>query len=141
MPHTYSSLHVHIIFSTKQRQRTIPQKLQPLLWAYITGIARSLGVGVLAVGGFDDHAHMGIVLPPKDTDVSAVVQKIKANSSRWMNAEHVKGFQWQEGFGAFSISISHTPALVRYIRNQREHHQEVSFAEEWDRILKKHRLD
>ena len=106
----------------------------------MAGIAKKLGVGVLAIGGFDDHAHLGIVLPPKDTDVSELVKKIKANSSRWMNAEHVKGFQWQEGFGAFSISPSHTPALVRYIRNQREHHKRVSFAEEWARILKKNGL-
>ena len=140
MSHTYSSLHVHVIFSTKQRQPIIPPELQPLLWAYMTSIAKRLGVGVLAIGGFDDHAHLGIALPPKDTDVSVLVQKIKANSSRWMNSEHVKDFQWQEGFGAFSISMSHTAALVRYIKNQREHHKKISFAEEWARILKKHGL-
>jgi putative transposase len=140
MSHTYSSIHVHIIFATKERRACIPPDLQPLLWAYMNGIAKRLGVGVLAIGGFDDHAHLGIVLPPKDTDVSVFVQKIKANSSRWMNAEHVKDFEWQVGFGSFSISKSHTPGLVRYIRNQREHHKKVSFADEWTRVLKKNGL-
>lgn len=141
MSHTYSSLHVHIIFATKRREPTISPELQPLLWAYMNGIAKNLGVGVLAINGFDDHAHLAIILPPKDTDVSEFVKKIKANSSRWMSAEHVKEFQWQDGFGAFSVSKAHTPALVKYIRNQREHHKKVSFAEEWTRILKKHGLE
>jgi REP element-mobilizing transposase RayT len=140
MPHTYSSIHVHIIFATKERVHIIPAELQPRLWAYMDAIAKRLDVGILAIGGFDDHAHLGLILPPKNTDVSAIVQKIKANSSRWLNAEHIKGFQWQEDFGAFSISISHTKALVRYIQTQREHHRNVSFVDEYARILKKHGL-
>jgi putative transposase len=137
MSHTYSSNHVHVIFSTKERARSIPVHLQPALWKYIAGIAANVGTRVVAVGGFDDHCHLGLVVPPK-MNVSEIVQKVKANSSRWMNAGHVKKFQWQEGYGSFSISISHTPALVRYINNQREHHTRVSFADEWARVLEKH---
>ena len=57
-----------------------------------------------------------------------------------MNQEHVDGFAWQEGYAAFSVSISHTDALVKYINNQQEHHKRVSFEEEFERILKKHGL-
>jgi putative transposase len=117
--------------------RTIPVHLQPALWKYMAGITENIGATVLAIGGFDDHCHLGLAVPPK-MNVSEIVQKVKANSSRWMNNGHAKKFQWQEGFGSFSISISHTVALVRYINNQREHHKRVSFADEWARILEKH---
>jgi putative transposase len=137
MSHTYSSLHVHIIFSTKDRARLIPERLQDPLWRYMAATAKNIGITVLAIGGVEDHAHLGLILPAK-MGASEAAQKIKANSSRWMNAEHVKGFSWQGGFAAFGISISHTPALIKYIRNQREHHKRISFEEELERILKKH---
>ena len=69
--------------------------------------------------------------------LATAVQKIKANSSRWLHETTGRSFQWQEGYAAYSISISHTDATVRYILNQREHHKRHTFNEELDRILGK----
>jgi post-segregation antitoxin (ccd killing protein) len=79
---------------------------------------------------------------PATLTLAEAVQKIKANSSRWMNAEVVKkGFQWQENYSAFSVSASHVDRTLAYIRNQREHHKRRSFDEELAAILAKHGID
>lgn len=141
MIHTYVCCRLHIIFSTKERTRSIPAGIQPRLWSYMAGICRRLGVRVLAVGGFDDHAHLLVGLPATLT-IAALVQKVKANSSRWMRAEAVKRpFQWQESYSAFSVSVSHVDRTVEYIRRQPEHHKRRSFDQELAAILSKHGIE
>jgi putative transposase len=137
MSHTHASIRVHVIFSTKDRKHLIPVEIQPRLWGYMGATANNLGVAVLAIGGISNHAHLGLAVPPS-MKVAEVVQKLKANSSRWMTTEHVKHFSWQTGYGAFSVSIAHADALVKYIQNQPEHHKRESFEDEYERILKKH---
>jgi REP element-mobilizing transposase RayT len=140
MKHTRVSLRVHCIFSTKERCPAIPEALQSRTWAFMGGIARNLGLKAIAVGGMADHAHVLLLLAPT-MPLAEAVQKIKANSSRWLREQTGKPFQWQEGYAAFSVSISHTDATVAYILNQRKHHERRSFAQELATILKKHRMD
>ena len=137
--HTRVSVRVHYIFSTKDRTPAIPQELEARLWAYIGGIARKLDGAALAVGGVEDHVHTLILMPPT-ISVAEMIQKIKANSSRWMREQTGKRFEWQEGYAAFSVSMSHTDATIRYIQTQREHHKKKSFDEELRAILRKHGL-
>jgi putative transposase len=139
--HNYIQVRVHVVFSTKDRLRLIPADVQPRLWQYIAGICRNLDVKPLAIGGIDDHCHMLISLLATST-LATVVQKVKANSSRWMNAEVLKkGFQWQENYSAFSVSASHVDWTIEYIRNQREHHKRRSFDHEFAAILAKHGIE
>ena len=91
MSHTYNANFVHYIFSTKDRRDTIPEELQEKLWAYLVGIANNLHIKVLAIGGTTNHAHLLVGLPPTMT-VAEAVQKLKANSSRWLG-EHGISFQ------------------------------------------------
>ena len=137
MKHTHVSVRVHCIFSTKDRYRLIPPEVQPRLWSYLGGIARNLEVKVFAIGGMEDHVHLLFGLPPVLT-LAKVVQTLKANSSRWMNEEVRHGFAWQEGYAAFSVSISHMEATIAYIRNQPQHHRKRRFDQEMERILAKH---
>jgi REP element-mobilizing transposase RayT len=140
MSHNYIQCRVHIVFSTKGRRSTIPEQLQPRLWQYISGICRNLGVKPIAVGGFDDHCHILVGISATIT-LSELVQKIKANSSRWLNAEHLRAFQWQDNYCLFSVSASHMDRTIAYIRNQREHHKRRSFDDELTAILKKHGIE
>ncbi|MGH9492839.1 MAG: IS200/IS605 family transposase [Terriglobales bacterium] len=140
MKHTRVSLRVHCIFSTKDRRPAIPEELQSRTWAFIGAIARNLGLKAIAVGGMADHAHILLLLAPT-MPLAEAVQKIKANSSRWLREQTGKPFQWQEGYAAFSVSISHTDATVAYILNQRKHHARRSFDQELAAILKKHRME
>src|SRR5262249_3363689 len=101
MSHSYVSNRLHVVFSTKERRKLIPEKTQPELWRYIVGIGRNHRLPISAVGGTDDHVHLLLELPGTIT-ISKAVQLIKANSSKWMNETKVKAFAWQEGYAAFS---------------------------------------
>jgi len=90
----------------------------------------------IAVGGTGNHVHLLLLLSPTIT-LSEAVQKIKANSSRWMHEITGKRFFWQAGYAAFSIGMSQTDATVRYVLNQREHHTRHSVEEEIESVFKK----
>jgi REP element-mobilizing transposase RayT len=141
MPHTYCSSLFHCVFSTKQRQKSINDNFQPELWAYIGGIARAHDMKALAVGGTDDHAHILLSLP-STMAVSRAMQQIKAAASKWMHEQHhQRGFEWQEGYGAFSIGVTQIDTTVAYIGRQREHHRKVDYRAEFLAFLKKHHIE
>src|SRR5438552_12276409 len=122
MPHTYISLLHHCVFSTKERRTTISEDVQPRLWAYMGGIARTNKMKALAIGGTRDHVHLLLSLKA-DMPVAKAMQLIKSGSSKWMHEEVGKKlFSWQEAYGAFTIGVSQIPATVKYINNQKEHH-------------------
>jgi putative transposase len=135
MSHTHAANFVHCVFSTKGRRDLIPAELQERLYAYMIGIAHNLGFKVLAAGGTSNHVHLLIGLPPA-LALSEVVQKLKANSSRWLGQNGAQ-FEWQKGYGAFSVSPSLLTTVQSYIRNQAEHHKKRSFEEEFLAFLRK----
>ena len=136
MPHTYAQNTVHIIFSTKDRRKSIPKEFQPGLWAYIAGICKNHAIFTQAIGGAADHIHLLIQLP-QSLPLAKAILTIKSNSSRWAHAQNHK-FAWQEGYAAFSVSASLVPAVVRYIQNQEAHHKKMPFDAEFLALLKKH---
>ena len=75
-----------------------------------------------------DHVHLLISLEA-DIAISNIIKDIKVNSTRSMRnqAPAFSRFAWQEGFGIISVSKSNTDAVVKYIENQKEHHQFSSF--------------
>jgi REP element-mobilizing transposase RayT len=132
MAHTYASNIIHCIFSTKERKPTLATDRMADLYAYLGGIARSEGFTLIAAGGTANHIHLLIVLPATSCLASAV-QKMKGSSSRWLG----KGFAWQEGYGAFSVSPSQLATVKMYIGNQEAHHRKRSFEEEFTEMLRK----
>ena len=139
MSHTYSQNHIHVVFSTKERQKLIPPRMQPKLWAYMAGIARNHDFLVLCNGGIEDHVHLLIQLPAT-LALAKAVSLLKSNSSSWMS-EHGTRFDWQEGYGAFSVSASNLGTVERYIQNQAAHHKKITFEQEFIALLKKHRIE
>jgi putative transposase len=139
MSHAYCSNRIHLIFSTKDRQKLLMEGLQPKLWAYMAGIAHNQGFEAMMIGGVEDHVHALLILPPS-LPLSKAVQFLKGSSSKWINDAGSGGthFAWQEGYGAFSVSASQTSDVVRYIRDQRSHHAKVSFEDEFLAFLKKY---
>jgi putative transposase len=135
MAHTYIANFVHYVFSTKDRKNTIPPELKEKLWAYLFGIANNLHIRALAVGGTGNHIHMLIALP-STMPVAEAAQKLKANSSRWLGEQGL-AFQWQEGYGAFSVSPSLVNTVQGYVHNQEVHHRKRSFEEEFRALLDK----
>lgn len=139
MSHSFSQNHIHLIFSTKDRSEIIPKEMLPRLCAYLGGICENHDMTILAVNGTENHVHLLFHLPPKLALASAVLL-LKANSSKWMGEQRQK-FQWQEGYGAFSVSFSDLDAAIRYIHSQEAHHRKVSFEDEFREILKTHRVE
>ena len=116
----------------------ILEELQPRLWAYMGGVARTNNMKALAVGGIADHANILLSLPPTIT-VAKAIQLVKAGSSKWMHEQMGdRRFEWQEGYGAFSIGASQVPATTRYLDNQTRHHKRISVNEEWEMFLRRH---
>jgi putative transposase len=141
MSHTYCCALFHCVFSTKERQKTIPTKTQPRLWAYMGGIARKRDMTALGVGGTDDHAHLLLSLP-SSLPIAKAMREIKSESSRWIREEcAIAGFEWQEGYGAFSIGRSQVDATLKYIARQEEHHRKHDFQAEFIAFLKKHEIE
>jgi REP element-mobilizing transposase RayT len=136
MPHSYTQTHVHLVFSTKERQKLISKELQPRLWAYVAAICKNQKMPALAVGGIADHIHVLFRLPPTITLVRAVTL-IKSNSSKWIREKRTT-FSWQEGYGAFNVSKSNVDAVIKYIDNQEAHHRKFTFEQEFITLLKKH---
>ena len=69
--------------------------------------------------------------------LSNFVKDIKLASSKWIKEHQVfRHFtHWQDGYGAFSLSMKEKDRLIDYIGNQERHHQKVSFQEELKEIL------
>jgi putative transposase len=137
--HSYTSSLYHVVFSAKERHKTIDADLQPRLWPYLGGIARENDMKALAIGGVEDHVHLLLSLP-STLAIAKAVQLLKGGSSKWIHDEFPehRDFAWQEGYGAFSIGVSQIDDTTRYIANQAEHHRVKSFQEEFLAFLERH---
>ena len=142
MAHTYATLLVHVIFSTKDRRPVLDADLSARLFPYVGGIVRELGGKLMTVGGMPDHIHLLLSLSPTHA-LSEVMRTVKANSSRWVHEAWAErsAFAWQTGYGAFSVSRSNQDQVRQYIENQAEHHRQLSFKEEFTAFLKRHGIE
>ena len=137
MPSTHIALHVHVVFSTKDRIPFIASEWRGRLHAYLGGVMKNLDVVPEAVGGVADHVHLLIGLRATKA-LAEVVRDMKAVSSRWVHEEiGMKKFAWQEGYGAFSVSPSQCQAVRKYIDGQEEHHRKKGFQDEYVEFLAK----
>ena len=142
MAGTYTNLLYHIIFSTKHRENLIDDTLKSELYKYIGGIIRGEGGVLMEIGGMPDHLHLTARFKPA-ISVSDMLQKIKGNSSKWVNErpDRRTRFGWQDGYGAFSVSESQLPKANDYIRQQAEHHRHKTFKEEFLEFLERHGVE
>ena len=141
MSHSLSSLLTHVIFSTKDRRSSLSVEIKPDICQYIGGIVREIGGKALIVNGTRDHMHVLLQLPPV-ISIADTMRLIKTNSSRWARYKWpATKFSWQTGYGAFSVSRSNVAQVVRYIKNQEEHHKRISFQEEFLALLQRHGVE
>jgi REP element-mobilizing transposase RayT len=135
MSHSFNHNPVHLVFSTKERRKTIVKGSQPRLWAYMAGLCKNHRIFVHEIGGMEDHVHMLIEIPLTLAFADAI-REVKTGSSQWMGPR----FAWQRGFGIFGVSDSNVNAVVRYIRNQEGHHRKRTYEQEFIALLEKHRV-
>lgn len=142
MPGTYSQLLLHIVFSTKRRERWITPAIADRLYPYIGGIVRAERGVLYDIGGVEDHVHLYLRWRT-DAAVSDLMRTVKSRSSKWVHDTfpELGAFAWQEGYSVFSVSTSQEKAVKTYIANQAEHHREEDFKSELLRLLRAHRID
>ncbi|MCE5293130.1 MAG: IS200/IS605 family transposase [Chlamydiales bacterium] len=135
MGHSCVEVYIHAIFSTKNRFPLIPEELETRLYAYISGVAKQNNIPILDINGVSDHIHILLKLSSTIT-ISTLLKELKSYSSAWMKKQNIKDFAWQEGYAAYSCSITHVDALKQYIATQKEHHKTVTYVDEIIRLNK-----
>jgi REP element-mobilizing transposase RayT len=141
MPSSYTSLSYHIVFSTKYRERALTDPIRIETYKYIVGIVKNRQSHVIEIGGVEDHIHILTSCSPT-LALADFIRDIKANSSKWLHEDKgLKQFQWQTGYGAFTVSYSQIEAVRHYIATQAEHHRGRSFEDEFRTMLRLHHIE
>jgi REP element-mobilizing transposase RayT len=142
MPQSLVSLHIHLVFSTKNRESLITSELAPRLYGYLGGIARGADSPLIAIGGVADHVHILVSLG-RQTCIADLVRDLKANSSGWVHDTFpdCSEFAWQAGYGAFAVSKSNVEAVKAYLVKQEEHHRKQTFQDEYREFLRRHEIE
>ena len=140
MPQSYDRIIIHTTFSTKYRHPWIDEKIESELHKVMTNCFASLGSIVLEINGTPDHVHIVHTLP-RTKSIAEVLNHVKSTSSCWIKTKGEKyaWFGWQDGYGAFSADYRKLEGLLRYVRNQKNHHglnnQLMDFEQEYTRML------
>ena len=139
---TYTQILYQIIFATKNHEMTMIESGQENLYRYIWGILKNKNCHLYRIGGVEDHLHIITHVHPT-VAVAYLVKDIKLAASGFIKTEnifpHFNG--WQDGYGAFTYAISAKDNLIEYVKNQKEHHQKVSFRDEYISLLKEHGIE
>ena len=142
MPQSLARLHVHMIFSTKNRELVLHDEVRPSLHSYMATVLENLGCPAVLINSVEDHVHILLELS-RTVSVSTAAEEVKKSSSKWIKTrgDEFAGFAWQSGYGAFAVSQSIVAAVREYIAGQREHHRRKNYQEEYRAFLKRHHME
>ena len=142
MVNTHTQIYIHAVFAVQIRKSLILPEWEADLYKYMTKIIRNRGHKLILINGMPNHIHALIGMQPTQS-LSELIRDIKVDSSKWINQNKQlpEKFSWQEGFGAFSYSISQVSRVAKYIENQKKHHKSVTFMEEYLEILRKFNIE
>lgn len=139
---TYIQILYHIVFSTKNRDRTLTLDKRPELYEYIWGIIKNKSCRLYRINGIDDHLHIATHLHPT-VALAPLVKDVKLASSAYIKEKGLfKNFNgWQDGYAAFTYSFKDKDRVIEYVKNQEEHHLKISFKEELIMLLEEHGIE
>ena len=142
MPHTFSKIWIHAIWSTKDRAPLLVPDIEQMVYRFISDQLREQGCPVRIINGMPDHVHCLFLLTPQKS-IPDVIKQIKGSSSHFVNQENLipEKFAWQTGYAAYSVSESMVEKVYRYIANQKQHHQKMSFQDEYENFIKLYGLN
>jgi len=140
MPQSLAKVYIHIVFTTKTGFPFIAESIRPELQSYIIGTLSNLGVFTNEIYANPDHIHILCTLPRTIT-MADLVSKMKTSSSKWIKTKGINDFDWQDGYGIFSVSSSKVAAVENYIRKQPEHHKQSDYKDELRQFFKEYKID
>ena len=137
MANVFSQLSIQLVFAVKNRNALINADFRDTLHQYIGGILVNQRHKPLAINSMPDHIHIFFGMNP-NSNISDLVRDIKSDTSTFINQKKLSRFKfnWQEGFGCFSYSMSHRSKVIEYIDNQQKNHKGRTFREEYLEFLK-----
>ncbi len=138
---TYTQIIYQIVFSTKNRKRTLQKENREALFKCIWGILKNKKCHLYQVGGVEDHLHIITHVHPMIA-LGNLVKDIKLGCTSYIKeADLFASFGgWQAGYAAFTYSIDAKDNLINYVKNQEAHHQKITFKEELIELLKEHKI-
>ena len=143
MANSFSSLFVHLVYSTKSRIPSLADGVRPDLHAYLGGITKKAGSVPIIFNSVPDHLH-GLVSLKRDENVANLIMRLKKASNLFLREYFPEiipeSFSWQSGYGAFSVSYSAVPDVEQYIANQEIHHTGFGFVDEIRALVKKNNI-
>jgi putative transposase len=141
MPQSLARVHVHLIFSTKNRAAILRESVRTSLHAYMAVVLQNLNCPATLINSVEDHVHILLKLE-RTISLSRAVEEVKKTSSKWLKTQGPEfgAFAWQAGYGAFGVSESNIPSVQDYIAGQEQHHRQQSFQEEYRAFLERHRV-
>jgi putative transposase len=133
---TYTQIIYHIVFSTKNRESVLSKNKREELFKFIWGVLKNKNCHLYRINGVEDHIHIVTHLHPT-VSLSSLVKDIKVSSALYIKKENLfkKFTSWQDGYGAFTLSINEKDSVIEYVKNQEEHHKIKSFKEEYSSLL------
>lgn len=137
----YTSIYIHAIWSTKNREKLITPILKSSLLDFLLTYAKEKNIHIDCVNCVSDHIHMLISLKP-DQAIANVIGLLKGASSFRVNKDKLTPlkFEWQDDYLAFSVSLSSLAKVRNYIANQEAHHAKKTFNQEYQQFLEAHGL-
>lgn len=134
--------YVHIVFSTKHRQKFISSVVAMELFRYLGGTCKRLDCPALQIGGYEDHVHILCMLSKKIA-LMKLLEEVKSHSSKWIKSfgTDFENCYWQDVYGTFSVNPAEVKAVIDYIIHQRKHHQSTCFQEEYRGLLEKYGME
>jgi putative transposase len=142
MPQSLANALMHIVFSTKERRAMFQNAdLRSEMHRYLAGVSAKLDCPAVIVGGATDHVHL-LANQARTIALAEWIKELKRVSSLWAKEKTPQWglFQWQAGYGAFSVSQSQKARVQRYIGSQEEHHRQLSFQDEFRQLLQRHNI-
>jgi putative transposase len=129
---------LHFVWSTKDRHPYLKDEIRKKVFEHIRQNAKKNGIYIDFINGWIDHIHCLISLGTDQT-LEKIMQLIKGESSFWINKSNLTKtkFAWQDEYFVVSVNESTLPSVRKYIANQEEHHQKVSFDDEFESFLKR----
>lgn len=142
MSQSLCKIYLHVVFHIKMNSPEIRDCDLKRVHAYLGGMVNQTGCQAIIVGGIGNHVHILCMLS-RTENIAHLVEEIKRKSSYWIKTldDYYATFAWQGGYAAFSVSQSVVERTTKYIENQREHHKQKTFDEEYIGFLKLYHID
>ena len=139
---TYTQILYQIVFSTKNREKTLLESQREQLFAYIWGVLKNKKCHLYRIGGVEDHLHIVTHIHPM-VALSILVKDIKLSSSKFIKQENIFPYfnGWQDGYGAFTYTYLAKDDLIEYVKNQVKNHKIINYKDEYIALIKENGIE